>query len=400
MTNPELYPLGLRISGRKVVVIGAGKIGTRRALGLLNSGAEVTVISPLASPEVAALARGGKLNWVAREYQAGDLADAWLVHTATGVVEVDAAVTAEADAQRTLVVNAAEAEKSSAWVPSVGRFDGLTVATFGGGDPRRGIALRDSIISKLLDGTLPIDAVRGASTEGRVALVGGGPGADDLVTVRGQRLLNEADVVVNDRLGPRHLLSWLRPEVEIIDVGKSPNNHPVPQEEINQILVDQAKLGKKVVRLKGGDPYVLGRGGEELDFCIANGVQVEVVPGITSAISVPALAGIPVTHRGVATSFTVTTGHVPVSEITGGRDHTVVILMGVATLAETAANLAAGVRGPECPIAVIEDGYGSDQRITRSTLGDIAKVAEQVGIKSPAVIVIGDVVTERNKEEE
>jgi uroporphyrin-III C-methyltransferase/precorrin-2 dehydrogenase/sirohydrochlorin ferrochelatase len=323
-----------------------------------------------------------------------------LVHTATGVVEVDAAVTAEADAQRTLVVNAAEAEKSSAWVPSVGRFDGLTVATFGGGDPRRGIALRDSISSKLLDGTLPIDAVRGASTEGRVALVGGGPGADDLVTVRGQRLLNEADVVVTDRLGPRHLLSWLRPEVEIIDVGKSPNNHPVPQEEINQILVDQAKLGKKVVRLKGGDPYVLGRGGEELDFCIANGVQVEVVPGITSAISVPALAGIPVTHRGVATSFTVTTGHVPVGEISGGRDHTVVILMGVATLAETAANLAAGVRGPECPIAVIEDGYGSDQRITRSTLGDIAKVAEQVGIKSPAVIVIGDVVTERNKEEE
>lgn len=402
MTQSELYPLGLRIAGRKVVVIGGGKVGTRRVHGLLAAGASVTLISPEVTADLADLVAKGSIDWHQRGFESGDLAGAWLVQTATGVAEVDAAVTQEAEAHQIISVNAAEAEKSTAWVPAVARFDGVTVAAFGGGDPRRGMALRDAIQDQLTEGKLPTAAVRKAQEKlaGTVALVGGGPGAEDLITVRGQRLLYAADVVVTDRLGPRALLEHLHPGVEVIDVGKGPSNHPVPQDQINQILVDQAKLGKRVVRLKGGDPYVFGRGGEELDFCVANGVEVEVVPGVSSAIAVPALAGIPLTHRGVSTSFTVITGHIAVSEITGGRDHTVVILMGVASLAESAANLAAGARGKDCPIAIIEDGYGQGQRITRSTLGEVAKVAAEIGVKAPAVIVIGDVVNERNKEEE
>jgi uroporphyrin-III C-methyltransferase len=188
------------------------------------------------------------------------------------------------------------------------------------------------------------------------------------------------------------LLDELAPTALVINVGKMPDHHPIPQEEINQILVAQALAGKKVVRLKGGDPYVLGRGGEALKFCAEHGVQVEVVPGVTSAISVPAAVGIPVTHRGVSTGFTVITGHEALQPIAGGRDHTVVILMGVNALKESAAALASGERGADCPVAIIEDGYGENQRVSFGTLGTIAGIAKERKVQSPAIIVVGDVV--------
>jgi siroheme synthase len=147
-----------------------------------------------------------------------------------------------------------------------------------------------------------------------------------------------------------------------------------------------------VVRLKGGDPYVFGRGGEEVDACQKAGVEVEVVPGITSAISVPAIAGIPLTHRGLATAFTVVTGHDQIAALSGGRDHTVVLLMGVGTLAHSAITLAGGARGRDCPVAVVEDGFGARQRVTVGTLDTIGAQAAERGIRSPAVVVIGDVV--------
>jgi siroheme synthase len=171
-----------------------------------------------------------------------------------------------------------------------------------------------------------------------------------------------------------------------------PDHHPVPQSQINQILVEEAKAGNAVVRLKGGDSYVFGRGGEELAFCQLHQVPVEVVPGITSAISVPAAVGIPVTHRGVASGFTVVSGHLPIPPMDGGCDHTVVVLMGVATLSETAANLAKGKRGLGCPVAIIQEGFGSRQKVVFGTLGNIAELAQNAGIQSPAVIVVGDVV--------
>ena len=392
-----IYPLGLRIAGKRTLVVGGGAVGTRRAIGLLAAEAEVVVISPVISAELTALAQTGQITWLDRGFEAGDTAGAWLVHTATGVAEVDAQVAAEAEANRILCVNAAVAEDSTAWVPAVVRHDGLTVASFGGGDPRRSMALRDVIKTLLEAGELAaprVRAVAGSGTQqpGTVALVGGGPGHAGLITARGLELLKNADVVVSDRLGPTQLLDELAPTALVINVGKMPDHHPIPQEEINQILVDQALAGKKVVRLKGGDPYVLGRGGEELKFCAEHGVEVEVVPGVTSAISVPAAVGIPVTHRGVSTGFTVITGHEALQPIAGGRDHTVVILMGVNALKESAAALASGERGTDCPVAIIEDGYGENQRVSFGTLGTIAGIAKERKVQSPAIIVVGDVV--------
>ena len=234
---------------------------------------------------------------------------------------------------------------------------------------------------------------------GTVLLVGAGPGDLGLLTVTGLRALERADVIVADRLGARSVIDQLETErsapldAEIIDVGKQPGHHPVPQSGINDILITQAKLGRRVVRLKGGDPFVLGRGGEEVIACRAAGVDVRVVPGVTSANSVPAVAGIPLTHRGVATSYTVVTGHDQLSEIGGGRDHTVVVLMGVGTLINSAMVLARSGRGDDCPVAIVEDGFGENQRVTIGTLGDIAFRAARRGVRSPAVIVAGDVVT-------
>jgi uroporphyrin-III C-methyltransferase/precorrin-2 dehydrogenase/sirohydrochlorin ferrochelatase len=388
--NETIYPIGLRLAGRKVVVVGGGLVGTRRVRALLEVGARVVVISPAITDELAQLADAGEIELFEREFSAGDLAGAWLAHTATGVAAVDAAVSAEAEASQILTVNAAEAEKSTAWVPAVARDGSLTVAAFGGGEPRRATALRDQIVSSVFNNEPQV--------AGTVALIGGGPGDPELVTLRAKKLLAGADVVVYDRLSPFQLVSELQPRaaaglVDLIDVGKAPDNHPVPQDEINAILVREAQSGKRVVRLKGGDPYVFGRGGEELIACAEAGIEVEVVSGISSSISVPAIAGIPVTHRGIATGFTVVTGHEAVRNIAGGRDHTVVILMGVSTLADSAAALATEGRGFNCPVAIIEDGFGPNQRVTIATLGTIASIAEATGVKAPAVIVIGDVVS-------
>ena len=232
---------------------------------------------------------------------------------------------------------------------------------------------------------------------GKVWLVGAGPGDAGLLTLKGLRALEAADVIVADRLGARAVLDGLAADGvvlrgEVVDVGKQPGHHAVPQDAINALLVTLARDGKQVVRLEGGDPYIFGRGGEELAACQDAGVAVEVVPGITSAISVPAIAGIPLTHRGVATAFTVATAHDQIESLSGGRDHTVVLLMGIATLANSAITLARGERGGDCPVAVVEDGFGPRQRVTVGTLATIAHQAAARGIRSPAVVVVGDVV--------
>ena len=233
---------------------------------------------------------------------------------------------------------------------------------------------------------------------GQVLLVGAGPGDPELLTVRGWRAIENAEIIVADRLGARSVLDGIEAErgraldAEIVDVGKLPGHHAVPQDAINALLVEQARAGKRVVRLKGGDPYIFGRGSEELAYCRAHGVAAEVVSGVTSAVAVPALASIPLTHRGLATTFTITTGHDLIPDLCGGRDHTVVVLMGVGTLAHAAQTLAAGQRGEECPIAIIEDGFGQTHRVTIGTLATIAAQAAERGVRSPAVLVIGDVV--------
>jgi uroporphyrin-III C-methyltransferase / precorrin-2 dehydrogenase / sirohydrochlorin ferrochelatase len=393
MNAQDLYPASLRLLGKPVLLVGGGRVAGRRVRALLDAGAAVTVVAPEAGNDVGRLAEAGLITWVRRGYAPEDLDGVWLAQTATGNPGLDRQVAADAEERRIWCVNAADAEASAAWTPAVGRADGITVAVNAGGDPRRAKALKDAIMLALRAGRLPLRRRRQADGRpGRVALVGGGPGDAGLITLRGRQLLAEADVVVADRLGPRDLLAELEEGVRVIEVGKAPGNHLAGQDEINTILVREARAGRLVVRLKGGDPYVLGRGGEEARFCREHGVDVEVVPGVTSAISVPAAAGIPVTHRGMAAGFSVATGHEELAELPARADHTLVLLMGVRRLPETTALLRSRGLGGGTPAAIVERGWLPDQRVTIGTLATIAAQAARIGVENPAVIVVGDVV--------
>jgi uroporphyrin-III C-methyltransferase/precorrin-2 dehydrogenase/sirohydrochlorin ferrochelatase len=230
---------------------------------------------------------------------------------------------------------------------------------------------------------------------GRVDLIGGGPGPLDLLTLRAWRLLMRADVIVMDRLGPTDIREHVGPHVEIVDVGKHPGHHPVPQHEINALLVAYARAGKHVVRLKGGDPFVFGRGGEEVAACLAAGIPVDVVPGISSAIAVPQAAGIPITHRGVAGAVHLVNGPAGVTPATLAalRDDSVttVILMGVGALPRIVADALQHGVPADRPVAIVERGHHRDQRTTRGTLATIVTDAGRAGVRNPAVIVVGEV---------
>ncbi|MHA7270784.1 uroporphyrinogen-III C-methyltransferase [Arthrobacter sp. HLT1-20] len=401
MAIVDLYPTSLRLLGRPVLVVGGGTVAARRAKALLDAGAQVTLVAPVLSAPAQQLADASLITWHPRGYESADMANAWYAVTATNNVAVDAQVAGDAEANRVWCVNHSNAQDSAAWTPAVATVQDIKVAVNAGGDPLRAVAIRNAIAAALESGDLPLRRYRGTGNGpapggtpriGSVALVGGGPGAEDLITVRGRRLLAEADVVVADRLGPRGLLETLGGDVTIIEVGKTPGHHPVPQTEINAILVREAKKGNRVVRLKGGDPYVLGRGGEEAIACRENGVDVEVVPGVTSAVSVPAAAGIPVTHRGLAKAFTMISGHEELENVPRGSDHTVVLLMGVGTLNRSMPILEAAGRDKDCPVAIIENGFAKDQRVTIGTLGTIVALAQAGKVRNPAVVVVGDVV--------
>jgi uroporphyrin-III C-methyltransferase/precorrin-2 dehydrogenase/sirohydrochlorin ferrochelatase len=273
----------------------------------------------------------------------------------------------------------------------VARVGDVVVAVNAGRDPGRAVALRNAVQESLETGTLPLRRVREGA--GHVALVGGGPGDPGLITTRGRQLLAQADVVVVDRLAPTSLLEHLGADVEVIDAGKAPHAHTLTQDEINALIVERALAGQRVVRLKGGDPYVLGRGSEEAAACRAAGVDVTVVPGVTSALAVPAAAGIPVTARGVTSRFTVVSGHDGPLDFASlaALEGTLVFLLGVGRLPEIAERLVASGRRPDEPVAVVERGTTPDQRVTLASLATIAGVAEERGVQSPAVIVVGDV---------
>ncbi len=390
--------LAVLLSGRRVVCVGGGAVTARRVRRFLDAGALVEVISPVATDEVAELAASGEIRWTARPYAGpADLAGAWLVHTATGVRSVDAAVAADAEAQRTFCVDASAAGRGSAHVLASRRVETaagpLRVAVHGGGDPRRAAGVAASVAAEVAAGAHDVRARRRRAGVGWVALVGGGPGDPGLLTLAGWQALRAADVVVVDRLAPREVLAALPSDVRIIDVGKAPGNHLMRQEDITETLVREARAGWGVVRLKGGDPYVLGRGGEERERLDAEGIPVRVVPGVTSAIAGPAAAGIPVTHRGLADGFTVVSAHDQLGAVPLRRDHTLVFLMGVARLASIVTTLVAGGHDPETPAAIVERAHRQGQRTTVARLADLPAVAERVGVQNPAVIVVGDVVT-------
>ncbi|MEU1586119.1 uroporphyrinogen-III C-methyltransferase [Micromonospora sp. NPDC005710] len=405
--NP--YPLGLRLDGRRVVVVGGGAVATRRVPALLDAGADVLLVAPELTPALRARVDAGRLHWVPRTFVPEDLDGAWLVQVAIDDPVAAASVSAVAAERRIFCVRADDRTAATAWTPAVTRHGPVTVAVLGGGDPRRAMTVRDAI-RDLLAVRLASDSTAGrpdastgatgGSLGGRVALVGAGPGDPELITVKGWRLLTEADVVVADRLVPGLLLDELRPDVELVDASKIPYGPSRAQEEINQILVDRALAGAFVVRLKGGDPYVFGRGGEELLACAAAGVPVTVVPGVTSSVAAPAAAGIPVTHRGVAHEFTVVSGHLapdaPASlvrwDALAGLHGTLVVLMGLKNLAAITATLIAHGRSPETPAAVVQEATTSAQRVLRSTLGAVAADALATDIRPPAIVVVGDVV--------
>ncbi|AOT57997.1 MULTISPECIES: uroporphyrinogen-III C-methyltransferase [Streptomyces] len=394
------YPVGLRLAGRRVVVIGGGQVAQRRLPALIAAGADITLVSPSATPSVEAMAEAGEIRWERRRYEEGDLADTWYALVATTDREANARASAEAERTRTWCVRADDAEAATAWTPATGRIEGVTVAVLTGTDPRRSAAVRDAIVEGLRDGTLAAPQHRARAPF--VALVGGGPGDPDLITVRGRRLLAEADVVIADRLGPRDLLDELPPHVEVIDAAKIPYGRFMAQEAINNALIDHAKRGRSVVRLKGGDPFVFGRGMEEAQALAEAGIACTVVPGISSSISVPGAAGIPVTHRGVAHEFTVVSGHVAPDDPRSLVDWaslarlrgTLVILMGVDKIGKIAEALIAHGKDPATPLALVQEGTTAAQRRVDATLATVAETVRAQDVRPPAVIVIGEVVRE------
>lgn len=385
------YPLHLDLAGRSVLVVGAGAVGTRRVHGLLASGAQVTVVAPQASDEVAALAEQGRLEWRQREFTPRDVLDVWLVHATTDSETVNREVAEEAERRRIWSVRADSAKTSAARTPAVAEAAGVVVSVTSG-DPRRTLAVRDEISSQLQNG-LASARPRRRRSRGSVVLIGGGPGDPDLITVRGRRALLSADVIVHDRLGPTSLLEEVDGDVEIIDAGKSPGRHALTQDEINAVLVDRARRGLRVARLKGGDPFVLGRGSEEMIACAAAGLPVEVVPGISSAIAGPMAAGIPVTHRGTSTGFVVISGHVAQDlSAVAATGLTTVVLMGMANLSSLVSEFRAAGRTASTPVAVIHRAFDEGQVVLSGTLDDIESQVAAAGIANPAVIVIGEVV--------
>ena len=399
-----VYPLSLRLAGRLAVVVGGGPVAVRRVAGLRTADADVLVVAPELSPSLADLAARGLISARQRPYQITDLEGAWLVLACTSRAEVNEAVAADADMMRLWCVRADDGGASAAWVPAVGRAGGATVAVNADRNPRRAAALRDACMAAVE--AMPRDESAQDGAAGRpqaggpgwVSIVGGGPGDPGLITVAGLERLRSADVVVTDRLAPLGLLAGLPPDVEVIDAAKVPAGPGMRQENINRLLVEHARAGRSVVRLKGGDPFVFGRGREEADACQAAGVPCDVVPGVTSAVSVPAAAGIPVTHRGLSQGFTVVTGHAGSDDARSTVDWaalaasrtTLVLLMAVEHAAGIAEALIAAGMPAETPAACVADGWSGQQRVVTAALADLAPAMKEADISNPAVLIIGE----------
>jgi len=381
------FPLHLDLAGRRVLVVGGGPVAARRVRALQDAGAAVEVVALETADGFPAVAVQR------RAFAPADVAGAWLVVAATGVV--DDQVAAVCEAQQTWCVRADDASRSAAWVPAVARADDVVVSVTAGRDPRRSVALRDALALALDTGELPLRRSRPGT--GSVAIVGGGPGDPDLLTVRARRLLAGADVVVRDRLAPQVALAE---GVELVEVGKAPGAHSWAQRDIEALLVAKAREGKRVVRLKGGDVHVFARGIEEMAACAAAGVAVEVVPGISSALAGPTSAGIPVTARGVTQSVSVVSAHVPPGDPASTVDWdalarlggTLVLLMAVGRLPAVCDALLAGGRSGDTPLAVVQDASLPTQRTVVTTLAGAR--ADTVGVTNPAVVVVGEVVAE------
>ena len=356
MTAPPDLPAELDVAGRPVLVVGGGPEALGAIAQLRVSGADVTVVAPSVAAAVTDLAGRGLLRWERRELQETDLDNVWLVVAASADPALDERVRDLADIRRLFCL---------------------------GGSATRA----------------PHSPENSAARAGRVVLVGGGPGDPGLITVAGLAAVRSADVVITDRLAPLAVLADARAGAEIIDVSKVPHGRSTPQETINELLIERANAGNTVVRLKGGDNFVFGRGGEEWRACALAGIEVQVIPGVSSAIAAPALAGIPLTHRTANQGFTVITGHVPPGDVRSTIDYgalarsgtALVVMMGVGTLGAITMELIKNGLDAQTPAATIADGTLPSQRVVRSTLLDIGPATAEAGIRPPAVTVIGSV---------
>ena len=393
--NP--YLVGLRLAGKKVVVVGGGTVAQRRLPLLIASGADVHVISRSATRAVEAM---NGITLSVREYRDGDLDGVWYAIAATDDAQVNAAVVAEAERRRIFCVRADIAVEGTAVTPASFAYAGLSVGVLAGGEHRRSAAIRSAIREALQQGLITLENTESSDVlRGGVALIGGGPGDPELITVRGRRLLAQADVVVADRLAPPELLAELPPHVEVVDAAKIPYGRAMAQDAINDVMIDRARSGSFVVRLKGGDPFVFARGYEEVLACADAGIPVTVVPGVTSAIAVPASVGVPVTHRAVNHEFVVVSGHIapghPESLVNwnalAAMTGTIVLLMAVERIELFVDVLLKGGRPADTPVLVVQHGTTAAQHSLRATLVDTPDKIRAEGIRPPAIIVIGAV---------
>jgi uroporphyrin-III C-methyltransferase len=349
--SPSGFSASLELDGLPVLVCGGGAAALSAIRGLLESGAVVTVVAPEIGATVADLATRGLLTMRRRPPAPDDFRGAALVVPASGLAERDRMIAA---------------------------------------------AARDHGVPAVSPSAATIEQSTGT---GSVILVGGGPGDPGLLTVAGLDAIRNADVIVCDRLAPLSALQHARPEALIIEVAKIPRGTSTPQERINEILIEHASAGKTVLRLKGGDPFVFGRGGEEWQACAAAGIPVTVIPGVSSAFAGPALAGVPLTHRELTQGFTVISGHAapgdPGSTLNwqalATTNTTLVIMMGVATLPAVTAELIKYGLAADTPAMTVADAAMPSQRSVRGTLANIAALTSEAGIKPPAITVIGAV---------
>ncbi|MFM4679924.1 siroheme synthase CysG [Aeromonas media] len=446
----DYLPIFCRLDNKPVLLVGGGEVAERKARLLLDAGAQLTVVAPELDPELAELAANGSIEWLAAEFAPAQLAGKWLVVAATDRREVNALVYQSANQARIFANVVDDPKRSSFIMPSIIDRSPLMVAISSGGKApvlarllREKLeallpqhlgavatcagSLRDRVKTRFAsmgerrrfwERLLGADRLgqalaRGDSASanqladslfaeeskahGEVVLVGAGPGDPGLLTLHALRQMQQADVVVYDRLVSDEVMALVRRDARRIFVGKQAGNHCVPQEGINQLLLEEAKKGQRVVRLKGGDPFIFGRGGEELETLVGSGIGFQVVPGITAASGCAAYAGIPLTHRDHAQSVRFVTAHGK----GGARDldwpllakdkQTLVFYMGLSSCAVIREQLLAHGKGGDTPVALIERGTQPSQRVIRGTLNELPELA--VGVESPALIMVGSVVT-------
>lgn len=446
----DYLPIFCRLDNKPVLLVGGGEVAQRKARLLLDAGAHLTVVAPELDPELTELAANGSIEWLAGEFASEQLAGKWLVVAATDRREVNALVYQSANQARIFANVVDDPKRSSFIMPSIIDRSPLMVAISSGGKaPVLARLLREKLEALLPQHLGAVAAFAGSlrervkarfasmgerrrfwerllgadrlgqalargdsasanqladnlfadesHTAGEVVLVGAGPGDPGLLTLHALRQMQQADVVVYDRLVSDEVMALVRRDAKRIFVGKQAGNHCVPQEGINQLLLEEAKKGQRVVRLKGGDPFIFGRGGEELETLVGTGIGFQVVPGITAASGCAAYAGIPLTHRDHAQSVRFVTAHGK-----GGTQdldwpllakdkQTLVFYMGLSSCATIREQLLAHGKASNTPVALIERGTQPSQRVIRGTLDRLPELA--LGVESPALIMVGSVVT-------